>query len=160
MKSTETYLNFQYERVRGSRKALFGFCGTLSHQHLLLEHSTFGRGGSVRNLLVHIANTYEFWIIRNGLQRDITFTGYGACETLDQIGALFARVDLAVNDFISKYAFSVLDPVSIEISGAKRSIPALELFTHVITHEFHHKGQIVSLCRHMGYAPVDTDIIW
>lgn len=35
----------------------------------------------------------------------------------------------------------------------------LKIFTHVITHGFHHKGQILSLNRHLKYAPVDTDII-
>ncbi|MCB0535444.1 MAG: hypothetical protein KDD14_24780 [Saprospiraceae bacterium] len=37
--------------------------------------------------------------------------------------------------------------------------PPLRLFTHIVTHEFHHKGQILSLSRHLGYTPVDTDIM-
>jgi len=34
----------------------------------------------------------------------------------------------------------------------------LQLFTHVLTHEFHHKGQIMTMCRILGYTPVETDV--
>ncbi|WP_423227985.1 DinB family protein [Sabulibacter ruber] len=29
----------------------------------------------------------------------------------------------------------------------------------MITHEFHHKGQIPSLGRHLGFVPDDTDVV-
>ena len=32
------------------------------------------------------------------------------------------------------------------------SITPLWLLTHTETHEFHHKGQIVSVARHLGYT--------
>lgn len=35
--------------------------------------------------------------------------------------------------------------------------PALILH-HVLTHAFHHKGQIVSMCRTLGYPAPDTDL--
>ena len=31
---------------------------------------------------------------------------------------------------------------------------------HVITHEFHHKGQIVFAAHHLGYSPPETDLSW
>ncbi|MFM9837313.1 MAG: DinB family protein [Cyclobacteriaceae bacterium] len=34
-----------------------------------------------------------------------------------------------------------------------------ELFTHVITHEFHHKGQVMMIARSLGYVPPDSDAI-
>jgi len=30
---------------------------------------------------------------------------------------------------------------------------------HVLTHAFHHKGQIVSMCRVLGYPAPDTDLL-
>ena len=30
---------------------------------------------------------------------------------------------------------------------------------HVLTHAFHHKGQIVSMCRMLGYPAPDTDVL-
>ncbi|MCP3027145.1 DinB family protein [Halobacillus sp. A5] len=38
-------------------------------------------------------------------------------------------------------------------------LSVLWLMTHTITHEFHHKGQIVSIARRLGYEPVDTDLV-
>ena len=35
--------------------------------------------------------------------------------------------------------------------------PALML-SHIITHGFHHKGQVVAMCRLMGYPPPETDL--
>ncbi|RZL05047.1 MAG: hypothetical protein EOO89_27250 [Pedobacter sp.] len=33
------------------------------------------------------------------------------------------------------------------------------IFTHVITHEFHHKGQSMTMSRLLGHTPPDTDIL-
>jgi len=30
---------------------------------------------------------------------------------------------------------------------------------HVLTHAFHHKGQIVSMCRMLGYPAPETDLL-
>ena len=35
--------------------------------------------------------------------------------------------------------------------------PALVLH-HVLTHAFHHKGQVVAMCRLLGYPAPDTDL--
>ncbi|MCB0640529.1 MAG: ATP-binding cassette domain-containing protein, partial [Phaeodactylibacter sp.] len=47
----------------------------------------------------------------------------------------------------------------LEFDGKPQETEALKLFTHVITHEFHHKGQVLSFSRHLGYTPVDTDVL-
>lgn len=31
--------------------------------------------------------------------------------------------------------------------------------THVMTHEFHHKGKIMTMGRMLGYTPPDADVI-
>jgi uncharacterized damage-inducible protein DinB len=46
-----------------------------------------------------------------------------------------------------------------EIDGKKGKSSPLEVFTHVMTHEYHHKGQLLSLSRQLGYTPIDTDVI-
>lgn len=39
------------------------------------------------------------------------------------------------------------------------SMTPRKLICHTITHEYHHKGQIVSMARLMGYEPPNTDIL-
>jgi uncharacterized damage-inducible protein DinB len=116
-------------------------------------------GGSIRNLLVHIANTYEFWIAKWGLNKNTVFATYNSKQSIGDIIYLFDAVDIFVNEFIESLQKPVLNKINYEIDGTKNSVDPFKLFSHVITHEFHHKGQILSLSRHVGYVPVDTDIM-
>lgn len=151
------YFQNQYELVKSSRKVLLEYCKTLSGKDFLIENSTFGRG-SVRNLLVHIGNTYEFWI-GHSLDKNIKFTEYNSIENVIAAEGFFSNINSLVEEFIIVYPEK--DMIDIEINIQHKVVMAtpLKLFTHVITHEFHHKGQILSLSRHLGYVPVDTDVI-
>lgn len=147
----------QYEFVRESRAVLFNYCKTISEKHFMAENNFFGRGGSIRNLLVHIANTYEFWIAQQSLNHEVIFSTYNSKETVTDIVELFDIVDIFMNEFISLIAENKL--IEYKVNEIKNTAAPFRLFSHVITHEFHHKGQILSLSRHLGYLPIDTDIM-
>ena len=151
-------LNEQYNLVTSSRHVLFDYCETISEKDFVIENSSFGRG-SIRNLLVHIGNTYEYWIGRQGLNLEINFTAYRAVENAWQAKKFFVTIDALVNTFFEHYSNAFLEDLTVEINNQTIRASPLKLFTHVITHEFHHKGQILSLSRHLGYSPIDTDII-
>lgn len=159
MESPFNYITEQYGAVLESRQVLFEYCKTISQPDLLMENSSFGRGGSIRNLLVHIANTYEFWIAKNALHENISFTDCDSKQNIDDIINLFKSVDAFMKDFTAHFQLPVIQQIGYEINGKRGSATKLKLFTHVITHEFHHKGQILSISRHLGYIPVDTDIM-
>lgn len=149
----------QYEAVRSSRQALFDYCKTISQVDLVTTNSLFGRVGSIRNLLVHIANVYEFWIARNALNKDILFTNYDSKDDMNDIIDLFENINMVMVEFLESFKSPEIKQIEYEINGEQNTTSKLKLFTHVITHEFHHKGQILSLSRSLGYTPVDTDII-
>jgi uncharacterized damage-inducible protein DinB len=159
METILKYAKDQYELVRESRKVLFDYCKTISPADFLNENSSFGRGGSIRNLLVHIANTYEFWIDKHGLNKSIVFTTYSSKQNINDIIELFTVIDSIMYEFIELFKEPEIKEISYEINGTKSSTSPFKLFTHVITHEFHHKGQIFSISRHLGYTPVDTDVM-
>jgi len=150
--------NFQYNFVRSSREVLLNFCETISENDFVTENSTFGRG-SIRNLLVHIGNTYEFWIGKHALQLEMNFTPYDNLKHALQAKDFFLTIDALVTRFIEVYSGKYLEDLIFKIDSRRAAASPLKLFTHVITHEFHHKGQILSLSRHLGYIPIDTDII-
>src|SRR4051812_13714042 len=152
------YVQRQYQMVRDSRKAVFNYCKTISTGDFLKENSSFGRGGSMRNLLVHIANAYEFWIGKYGLNKNMIFSEYHSKKNVDEVIELFDQVDALVFEFIASF-HDPMKNITYEINGIKNSVEPFKLFTHVFTHEFHHKGQILSVSRQLGYTPVDTDII-
>ncbi|MDQ3845350.1 MAG: damage-inducible protein DinB [Bacteroidota bacterium] len=149
---------YQYALVKASRKVLLEYCKTLFYQDFIVEQSTFGRG-SIRNLLVHIGNTYEFWIGRHCLHKDIQFTEYYSVKSAIEAEDFFDTIDVLVEAFINVYAENYLMEKEITLTDKVLLASPLKVFTHVITHEFHHKGQILSLSRQLGYVPVDTDII-
>ncbi|MFD1772128.1 DinB family protein [Sphingobacterium suaedae] len=159
MESLIAYFTYQYTLVQESRKTLFDYCKTISREDFIEQNSSFGRGGSIRNLLVHIGNTYEHWIIKHMLGKDINFTAYSTIHQLDGVLELFASIDHEMAQFLSRYQSSMYEAHLLDINGITKRVSPFEAFTHVITHEFHHKGQILSLSRHLGYLPVDTDII-
>ena len=159
MGSAFTYTKEQYGLVRESRRVLFDYCKTITSSDFLNENSSFGRGGSIRNLLTHIANTYEFWIAKYGLNMTVVFTPYDSIQSIDDVIELFKKIDAFIFEFISLLKRSEKRQIEFEINGIKSSATPFKLFTHVVTHEFHHKGQILSISRHLGYTPVDTDIM-
>ena len=159
MTSFADYTRMQYELVLESRKLLLDYCKTISPEHLHYQNPSFGRGGSIRNLLVHNANTYMFWLGINGLKKDIRFFVYEEIEGLEAIEAIYAQVNDIVYEFLQFTGREPMLAIAFEIDGFKGETSSLKLFTHVTTHEFHHKGQILSMSRHLGYTPVDTDIM-
>ncbi|MEO8763202.1 MAG: DinB family protein [Ginsengibacter sp.] len=148
----------QYEFVQSSRNVLLDYCSRISNEHFVVENSNFGRG-SIRNLLVHIANTYEFWIGREALKKNMIFTEYASIKNIAAAGNFFSKIDLLIEEFINVYQEKHLIDIETEVHGKIMMASPYKLFTHVITHEFHHKGQILSLSRHLGYIPVDTDVV-
>ncbi|HEY9000121.1 MAG TPA: DinB family protein [Mucilaginibacter sp.] len=152
-------LQSQYELVKGSRSALFTYCSTTGDD-FFKSVPTFN-DNSIRGLLVHIANTYISWLDNFGLDGSRAFYGNEEVQTLYQIKAIFDEVDLIVNDFFEKYQNDYQSAMTKHIArkGITLTLSPLQLFTHVITHEFHHKGQILTMSRLLGYTPVDTDII-
>lgn len=151
-------LQCQYAFVKASRQVLLEYCAGIAAADFVAENSAFGRG-SIRNLLVHIGHTYAFWIGGHGLQQTMAYPEYNSIKDVVQAQAFFRAVDALVARFLDVYAGSYLDERTWVNEGQCSTASPLQLFTHVITHEFHHKGQVLSLSRHWGYVPVDTDII-
>ncbi|MGS2761034.1 DinB family protein [Sinomicrobium sp. M5D2P9] len=148
----------QYELVKESREVLLEYCTRISQKDFTKENSSFGKG-SIRNLLVHTGNTYEFWIGKHALQKVKVPTPYTSVFTVDQLQLFYKDIDMLMEEFLDRHIPDFNRNISICIKGKTRNISPLQLFIHVITHEFHHKGQVLSLSRHLGYVPVDTDII-
>ena len=159
MTSTSSYYRQQYELVQDSRAVLLAYCKTISQADFIEQNSSFGRGGSIKNLLVHIVNTYLFWVGNTTLKNTLEFIGYEANLNLSRIVPLFEEVDKVMHMFIELLEKSELDQISYELNGVRSTADPFKVFSHLITHEFHHKGQILSMSRHLGYIPVDTDIM-
>lgn len=140
--------------VKGSRQVLLAYCDSLSDMHFTAPCAGFGHGGSIRNLLVHTCTTYQAWIGKRALQLDFPYAAFHDVQNVDDARQLFTSIDQLLEAFFTRF----LDMHEL-VNVPQGPTSALQLFTHVTTHEFHHKGQILSISRHFGYTPVDTDIM-
>ncbi|MCO4292716.1 DinB family protein [Solitalea sp. MAHUQ-68] len=147
----------QYELVKGSRGVVLNYCAQMSPEHLNNAVPNFGQG-TIKATLLHISNTYVSWLSKFAFQQDESFLSSEEISGLDDIKKQFERANNAVSVFLAAFP----DP-EIRITGLKNDVSlnltVTELFTHVTTHEFHHKGQIMLMGRILGYTPPDADII-
>ncbi len=146
----------QYAWIQSSRQVLFDYCKAIKAEDFVNQNTSFGQGGSMRNLLVHNANTYVFWVGKVALGKSLEFARNESVEDILAAMDLFDSVNQLMIEFLES---NPSNPIEYEIRGVKGITTCAQIFAHVTTHEFHHKGQILSISRHLGYVPIDTDII-
>jgi uncharacterized damage-inducible protein DinB len=109
--------------------------------------------------VVHILNCEGFWI--HTLQalpfEDQDLAGW---PTVSDARVLQREVRRKTLNYLSDLSEQHLNAaIELHFSDGDTAVrtPALILH-HVLTHAFHHKGQIVSMCRILGYPAPDTDL--
>ncbi|ULH16188.1 DinB family protein [Deinococcus sp. KNUC1210] len=151
-----------YRLVQGSRERVFAWAEQLPPQVYTAEHPEFAYG-SLRNIQAHIADCYLNWVGVSGLGMAHEQIGL-ASDSLYDVAAMRDRFH-QVDDVLSRAldSFSALDE-PLEIQWREGTLPVTRrwLLLHPITHEFHHKGQLLALGRVLGhpYPPgPDTDLL-
>lgn len=152
-------LKKQYELVCGSREAVFNYCETIKPEDLNKKIETFNNE-SIISMLVHTANTYMFWMKRFSEREKFVYFKDENIARMENVRTIYNEVNSVVNVFFNKYP-DVNSPVEGDLYWLKKikSFPMYELLTHSMTHEFHHKGQIMTMSRLLGYTPPLTDLL-
>ena len=145
----------QYDWIQRTRESLFDYCETLSPADYVKELENFG-GDSVQSLHVHVANCYRVWLGNRALGKSLSKIEIESVNNVEKMRAIFRGTDDLVYEFLNKFN-GKWDEIN-KVDG-RGEFTALWLFTHTITHEFHHKGQIVKIGRQLGYIPPDTDLV-
>jgi uncharacterized damage-inducible protein DinB len=156
-----TTLLHQYQLVISARAELLNFCAGMNPQHLHQPVAAF-QDKSIALQMHHTANVYMNWLIKFALQDPRPFFDDSCIRDIEALKELYARVDLLVNEYLQHFSRSLDEPLNLPVpdgGGQLLNTTPLHLFTHVITHEFHHKGQIQNMIRQLGYTPVDTDAL-
>jgi uncharacterized damage-inducible protein DinB len=154
-----TLLLKQYELIRSSRGVVLNFIEENVGADLNTPVPAFD-GKTIRYLMVHIANTYLHWLSVFALKQQINFEEDQKYTSVKLIKSIFDRADQTTADFLHHFSRSIEERIDGTLSrGRQVTASPLELFTHVTTHEFHHKGQVMTMCRLLGHTPPDTDVI-
>jgi len=150
----------QYALVVERRETLFSYCDSLQPNHFIENLESFG-GRSIRYLMVHTASTYHFWLGHFAALDKKALSSDDKYNNVKQVRTLYGGVNDLTDRFLKQTGTDIEKPLVNRIPGRdfELSLTPLQLFTHLITHEYHHKGQVLSMSRQLGYIPIDTDII-
>ena len=149
----------QYQMIRGSRGVVLSFAEEhLAHQLHTPVPAFVNK--TIAYLLVHNINVYLHWMANFAMQLGEEYADENSFQDIAGIKVLYAKTDRIVADFIMRYHNGLHETIiGTTISGRQEQLTPLEIFTHVITHEFHHKGQLLSMFRLLGQTPPDSDVI-
>ena len=149
----------QYNWIQRTRETLLQYCETLSTSDYVKELENFG-GDSIRNLHAHVADCYRVWLGNRALGKPFPQITPESIKNVHEMREVFRKTDALVQQFLNEFEGKWDKTVQVSFtSGHSLDITSLWLFTHTITHEFHHKGQIVKIGRQLGYTPPETDLI-
>ena len=114
---------------------------------------------TLREQAIHIFNCEGFWI--HTLQ-GLRFVNRKPeeCPAVADARLLQREVIQRTDAYLSNLTDQQLNAdLELHFSDGDLAVrtPALVLH-HVLTHAFHHKGQIVAMCRALGYPANDTDL--
>jgi len=131
---------------------------TIPAHDYVTELSGFGFR-TLREQAIHIFNCEGFWVqTLQGLRyADRTPE---ECPAVADVRPLQKQVSQLTHAYLLNLTDQQLNAdAELHFSDGEVAVrtPALVLH-HVLTHAFHHKGQIVAMCRALGHPAPDTDL--
>lgn len=114
---------------------------------------------TLRHQVLHILNCEGFWV------HNLQGLSYGdqaisECPSISDARAFEQEICEQTLAYLSRLSDQQLNAdTELRFSDADHAVrtPALVLH-HMLTHAFHHKGQIVAMCRLLGHPAPDTDL--
>jgi uncharacterized damage-inducible protein DinB len=154
-------LKIMYDLVRRTREVLLEFTQSLPNDIYTLERPDFAYG-SIRNIQAHVAFCYLAWAgVALGYKREDLILPDDQILDASAMRERFKFVDGIVNEALEK--FTTLDePLEFAHRSGPLKVTQRWLLLHPITHEFHHKGQLLALARVLEHplpGDMDTDLV-
>jgi uncharacterized damage-inducible protein DinB len=117
--------------------------------------------GSVRDTLVHIIGAQMIWLDRLHGASPAGLPKPDAYPDMAAVRAQWAETEPTLLAYVSGLSAADLDRV-LEFRNAKGAVlrdPIGQILQHLANHGTYHRGQITTLLRQLGAAPVSTDMI-
>jgi len=126
------------------------------HDLLAKELPGFGHA-TVLKQITHVLETEAGWIRR---LQSLTFEPLEVGLTVDELRQAKQRVMAATRAYLNSTSEADLNAELTEEPqewvGPLRA--PVFILMHIVTHSFHHKGQMVAMLRLLGYPAPDTDL--
>lgn len=152
-------LHSLYAWVKVSRERVFAWAEALPDGVYTLEGSEFAFG-SLRNVQAHVAGCYRVWVGARGLGEDVGGPDPASVPDVAAMRRVFADVDSMMERALDTFA-APDEAFDLVLPGEVLRVTQRWLVMHPVTHEFHHKGQMLTMGRVLGfpYPPgPDTDL--
>lgn len=116
---------------------------------------------SIRNTLVHCLEAEEFWVQHAVLGKARPSFDCDAYPDVASVARLAAEVRSRTENWVAGLTEADLDKeyTITYSSGTQNRFTLSKLLLHVITHDTHHRGQVMALARQMGYEPPEIDLM-
>jgi uncharacterized damage-inducible protein DinB len=141
----------------GATTASTPCCATLTVDELNRELPGFGLE-TVREQLIHLIGCEDYWV---SMISGTPHVGYEPGPGIDALVELKARVFARTQAYIAGLGDTALmaGVAMTHRDGTVNTAPPAFVIAHVITHAYHHKGQVVAMCRLLGKPAPDTDML-
>ena len=132
---------------------LFERCAALSDAQL--DASIIGAYGSIRDTLIHIANSERSYLQRITTGQPFRWPKAAPAPT---IAALQESIHASGNALVvAAPKVQPHDSVEVDWEGSPRSVPCAILLTQAINHATEHRAQIMATLTQLGIQPPDLD---
>ncbi|WP_144560360.1 DinB family protein [Shouchella miscanthi] len=142
----------QYDLVRRSRDLLFTYCESMKPSDYLKKVERLGEH-SIPSLHCHVSDAYRIWIGKRALGKSVEKTPPQKITSVEQMRKVFHKTDEIVYEFLENFTADWNQASQDTWNSNSAELTELWLFTHTVTHEFHHRGQIVKIGQQLGYKP-------
>jgi uncharacterized damage-inducible protein DinB len=152
-------IEFLYAYDRWANAKLLAAAGDLSveqlHRNLGSSHS------SVFGTLLHIMWGEWRWIGRWGAPTPGPGPDPSTCESLAALRARWSEIERAQAAFVAQLSGRALAaPLSYENPPGKTwTYPLGQALQHLANHSTYHRGQVTTMLRQLGAAPMATDLL-
>jgi uncharacterized damage-inducible protein DinB len=144
--------------THASISLLLDHLSTIPARDYVKELPTFGFS-ALQKQVIHIFNCEGFWI---HMLQGLKYINHDPAEfrAVSDARLMQQEVSLQTEAYLSRLTNQQLNAdthLYFPDGDSAVRTPALVLH-HILTHAFHHKGQIVAMCRELGHPAPDTDL--
>lgn len=134
-------------------------CGTLTDEQFTRDLGSSYR--SVRDTLVHIMGGERFWLERFRGRSPSAVPSIEPLPDLASVRERWAGVERELQEFVTTRSAEDLERVLHyrTTEGNPNSQPLWQMMQHLVNHSSYHRGQVTTMLRQLGVAPVATDLI-
>lgn len=119
---------------------------------------------SIHGTLNHLLYGDKAWMGRfTNHPFSVTVSGQELYADFDVLRAEREIVDQQILEWSKHLDFDWLSQpfeYTSNVDGKQRVLPTWVLVTHMFNHQTHHRGQVTTLIKQVGYEPGVTDIPW